>query len=82
MSMVEMSLYGAIVFFLLGFSYRVACWFRRAVGPDAELIGPRARVVAALKGTAGVLFGKKLFTLVRSLLFDVILQERVFRRDR
>ncbi len=82
MSMVEMSLYGAVLVFFLGFSYRVACWFRRAVGPDAESIGPRARVVAALKGTAGVLFGKKLFTLVRSLLFDVIFQARVFRRDR
>jgi heterodisulfide reductase subunit C/nitrate reductase gamma subunit len=77
----KVSLYAALVIFGLGLLYKASTWFRYRIGVDGRDISPSARVGAALKGMILTLFSRKIITLLKVLLLDVILQVRVFRED-
>jgi len=67
--------------FLLGTFLQVRRWFRVRIGPDAAAFSGWQRVGAALRGMVPVVFGRRVFSLLRALIFDVLLQTRTLRRD-
>ncbi len=75
------TLYISLAIFLVGTIYQVRGWFHTQIGPDARKLVPGERMAAALRGMVSVLFGRRLFSLLRALVFDVLLQTRTLRRD-
>ncbi len=74
-------LYIALTVFILGLVYKVSLWFSRTIGlsPANNLF--RHRVSAFFQGFIGVLSGRKVWKLLKSLLLDVILQRRTFKEN-
>jgi heterodisulfide reductase subunit C/nitrate reductase gamma subunit len=75
------SAYAALLIFSLGLAYRVSTWFRDSIGSDAARIPTTRRFSAAVPGILGTLFSARLFTLLKVLLLDVVLQVRILRQD-
>ncbi len=75
------SVYAALLIFSLGLGYRISTWFRGSIGSDAARIPTTRRVSAAALGILGTLFSARLFTLLKVLLLDVVLQVRILRQD-
>jgi heterodisulfide reductase subunit C/nitrate reductase gamma subunit len=75
------SLYIALVVFLLGLAYKVSTWFRYSLGGEAKGISTSARVSGAVKGIVLTLFSKRLLTLLKVFFLDVLLQRKVLQED-
>ena len=75
------SLYIALVVFLLGLAYKVSTWFRYSLGGETEGISTSARVSGAVKGIVLTLFSKRLLTLLKVFFLDVLLQRKVLQED-
>ncbi len=70
------ALWAALAVFGAGLVYRIAGWFRHGIGGESD--GPAsARLVAAVRGTASILFSRSITTVVRSFVADVLLQRRL-----
>ena len=74
-------LYIALSIFGIGLIYKIYGWFRFSIGIHKPGITPRARVRAALKGLFRVLFSRKILTLIKVLITDVLLQRHVLKQD-
>lgn len=77
----SVSLFTALIIFGLGLIYKVSTWFRFNLGIEAEKIPTSARVSSAVKGILACLFGPQIFTLIKVLVVDVLLQLRILRQD-
>jgi len=74
-------LYISLTFFILGFIYKVWTWFSRSVGMSKENIPPFKRFFTFIKGFWGITCSLKLFTLIKAVILDLILQRRTFKES-
>ena len=79
--MFSILLYSALIIFLLGLIYKVSTWFTRKLGNSGQNYTASRRVASAAKGFAGIAFSARLFSLLKALVVDVLLQARVFNED-
>jgi len=77
----KVSLYIALVLFLVGLIYKVSFWFRLTLGGETETARPGQRFSAALKGILLTLFSRKIFRLVKAFFFDILFQSRILRES-
>ena len=75
------ALYSSLTIFLLGSLYRIWSWFRIRIGPEASAFSTGQRLAAAAKGFAATLFSRRVFSLLKVLVLDVILQARILKDD-
>ncbi|SPD76274.1 conserved membrane hypothetical protein [uncultured Desulfobacterium sp.] len=76
----SISLYIALLVFGLGLIYKISSWFRYSVG--AADIPVSRRVAAAIKGILSTLFSPKIVTLIKVLVLDVVVQQKILRQDK
>jgi heterodisulfide reductase subunit C/nitrate reductase gamma subunit len=74
-------LYITLSVFILGLIFRISSWFFRSTGYSTGDINPSTRFLAFLKGLTGVIFSRKIFTLIKVIILDVILQRRILKED-
>ena len=77
----DVLLYISLGIFSLGLMFKLFTWFSRKIGFGAEAIATSERLVAAVKGVAGIIFSLKLFTLIKVFILDVIIQIRTLKED-
>lgn len=75
------SLYVALAIFGLGLIYRCYTWLTYKIGKSARDIPFQERLVASAKGIVLAIFSPKLFALVKALVLDVVLQQRILKED-
>jgi heterodisulfide reductase subunit C/nitrate reductase gamma subunit len=75
------ALYTSLAIFSLGLIYKISTWFRYSLGIEAENISTPARIFAALRGIIQTVFSKKVFTLLKVFVLDVLLQVKVLKQD-
>jgi heterodisulfide reductase subunit C/nitrate reductase gamma subunit len=76
------ALYGALAVFGVGLIYKISGWFRFNIGVNSINMTMSTRIPAALKGMLAVIFSQKLLTLIRALILDVLLQTRIYNKDK
>jgi len=76
------SLYIALIIFVLGLCYRISNWFRYSLDKDDGRPGTATRVSAAIKGIFLTLFSARILTLLEAFVTDVLFQVRVYRESR
>lgn len=76
------SLYAAVALCVLGLLWRGSAWFRVRIGPDARAVTLPQRVGALLRGTASALFSLRVFHILGAFFLDVLLQRRLFAREK
>ncbi|MCK4823349.1 respiratory nitrate reductase subunit gamma, partial [bacterium] len=64
-----------------GLLYKAGAWFIRPIGIKSKEKAPLKRVFAAAKGILVTLFSKRILTLLKSFILDVILQRRIIREN-
>jgi len=74
-------LYIAVAIFIFGLFAKVYAWFRFSIDPETRDISFAARVFAAIKGIAFTVFSEKIFILLKVLVFDIVLQIKVYRES-
>lgn len=70
----DLLLYISLGIFSLGLVFKFFTWFSRKIGYGSEKFTTFARLAAAVKGIAGILFSLKLLTLIKVFILDVIFQ--------
>ena len=75
------SLYAAVFVFLAGLIYRISRWFTRKVGATGRDISAGRRFIEAVSGIARVVASRKLFTLLRVFLLEIIFQQKVLQES-
>jgi heterodisulfide reductase subunit C/nitrate reductase gamma subunit len=79
-------LYIALAVFGIGLIYKISGWFRFSAGVNGDPMRTSAtmsaRLPAARKGLFAVIFSKKLVTLIRVFLTDVIFQIHILKQDK
>ena len=76
----DVLLYIALGIFSLGVMFKVYTWFSRKIGYKAEAFTTSARLVAAVKGIAGIIFSLKIFTLLK-VFIDILFQIHMLREN-
>jgi len=71
----------ALIIFFLGLTYKVSNWFVKKIAAPGQTITTSQRVRSAAGGIFRVIFGPKFLIVLRVILFDVLLQGRVFKED-
>jgi heterodisulfide reductase subunit C/nitrate reductase gamma subunit len=71
----------ALIIFLLGLAFRVSNWFIKNIAGPGPAARPLERLRAAASGIFRVIFSAKLLIVFKALLFDVLLQGRIFKED-
>ena len=71
----------ALIIFLLSSIYKIATWFVKKIGAPLPTVTTAQRVRAGGFGIFRVVFSAKLLVVLRVILFDILLQGRVFRED-
>src|SRR4030043_819150 len=77
----SISLYIALILFVVGLLYKVFRWFRYSISMDAQDVSTALRLVAAFTGIISTLFSARFFTLVKVFIFDVVFNLRILRED-
>lgn len=77
----QTSLYTALVVCGCGLLYKIATWFRYHLDIDRKH-GPSQRMGAFIKGFFAAVFSRRLITLVKVIVLDVLLQVRTLRENR
>ncbi len=77
----QASLYIALVVCGCGLLYKISTWFRYHLDNDRQHTLSR-RVGAFVKGCLATLFSRRLITLLKVLVLDVLLQVRIWRENR
>ena len=77
----SISLYIALILFVVGLLYKVFRWFRYSISMDAQDVSTARRLVAAFTGIISTLFSARFFTLVKVFIFDVVFNLRILRED-
>jgi len=76
------SLYAALLIFAVGLVYRISRWFTRKTGAAGRDINPRERFMEAVSASARVLTGRKLLTLLKVFLLEILLQRKILKESR
>ncbi|MEI7763907.1 MAG: 4Fe-4S dicluster domain-containing protein [Comamonadaceae bacterium] len=76
------ALYASLLLCALGLLWRMAGWYRLRIGPDAQAVTLAQRWHALLRGLASALFTRRLVQVLAALLFDVLLQRRLYRIEK
>lgn len=79
--MFKLLLYGSLSVFCIGLIYKVFTWFTPKVGISNRDFSPLQRGGACVNGILRALLSKKIFTLIKVFLLDVILQRRIYKED-
>jgi heterodisulfide reductase subunit C/nitrate reductase gamma subunit len=79
--MFNVLLYSALSIFLLGLVYKISTWFTRSLGDAGQNFSASHRLASAARGIARTLFSASLFSFLKALIVDVLLQARVFKED-
>ncbi len=77
----HVSLYTAIVICVCGLLYKMTTWFRYRLDIEQEYT-PARRASAFVKGCLAAVLSRRLITLVKVLILDVLLQVRTLRQSR
>ena len=75
----SISLYGALIIFIIGLIYKVNSWFSLKISVDSK--NASARFSAALKGVITTIFSGRILTLLKVFFLDIIVQRKVMRED-
>jgi heterodisulfide reductase subunit C/nitrate reductase gamma subunit len=75
------TLYLSLIIFCIGLFYRVWTWFKAGIGRKAADFSVADRATASAKAIIAVLFSRRIFTLLKVLVLDTILQIRFLRED-
>jgi len=73
--------YVAFFLFIGGLIYKIASWFRLKIGRESRNIPTSRRVTSSFRGVFLTLFSRKILTLLRVFVLDVLLQRRILRED-
>ncbi|MEA3357870.1 MAG: 4Fe-4S dicluster domain-containing protein [Thermodesulfobacteriota bacterium] len=73
------SLYGALIIFIIGLMYKINSWFSLKISVDSK--NASARFSAALKGVITTIFSGKILTLLKVFFLDIIVQRKVMQED-
>lgn len=73
--------YSALLVFVAGTVWRMSAWFTRKVGPDSRRIPASKRMLAALRGTVGMIFSRGILRALWVLFMDGLLQRRILKED-
>jgi len=73
------SLFLALGVFLGGLAYRIFRWFSMTVGIQSQDLSTGKRLSSACKGTARTVFSRKIVSLLKALLVDVLFQRRLLQ---
>ena len=79
--MFDFLLYSALIIFLFGLLFKISRWFTLKFGEIGQNFTALERVASAAKGIVRILFGPKIFLVLKALLVDVLLQARIFKED-
>lgn len=74
-------LYTALSIFILGLIFRFSSWFFRSAGFPSKDIKAGTRFLSFAKGFIGVIFSRKILTLIKVFIIDVIFQRRALKED-
>lgn len=77
----KISLYIALAIFGIGMIYRISTWFIRSINPGSGDTSFIRRFLAAVKGIIGTIFSRKILTLLKVFVLDVIFQRRILKED-
>jgi heterodisulfide reductase subunit C/nitrate reductase gamma subunit len=72
----------ALAVFGCGLLYKIYTWFSRKPTEIASGFSAWDRILAAVQGILKTIFSLRVWTLVKALVLDVLLQRRTFREDR
>jgi heterodisulfide reductase subunit C/nitrate reductase gamma subunit len=75
----SISLYVALVIFIMGLVYKVSSWFSLKISVESK--GASTRFFAALKGIISAIFSIRIVTLLKVFFLDVIIQRKIMRED-
>jgi heterodisulfide reductase subunit C/nitrate reductase gamma subunit len=75
----SLSLYGALVVFVVGLLYKAGTWFSLRVGPESTKAS--GRLSSALKGILAAVFSRRILVLARAFMLDVVFQRKLMRED-
>jgi heterodisulfide reductase subunit C/nitrate reductase gamma subunit len=73
--------YIAFFVFIGGLFYKIASWFRLKIGYQSERISASRRITSTLRGIFLALFSRKILTLIRVFVLDVLVQRRILKED-
>ena len=76
--MFQLSLYASLVLCAVGLAWRVATWLQVGVGPEARSVAFSQRLTVAWRGLVTALFSRQLWRVLAALLWDVLLQRRLY----
>jgi heterodisulfide reductase subunit C len=76
----QVSLYTALVICGCGLLYKVTTWFRYRLDVEHQHT-PARRIGAFVKGSVATVLSRRLITLVKALVLDVVLQVRTLRES-
>jgi heterodisulfide reductase subunit C/nitrate reductase gamma subunit len=77
----RITLYVSLIICFVGMVYRIRQWFSVRVGPESRDISPLQRIAAAAKAIVAAPLGRGAGRLLRALIFDCLIQRRLFRED-
>ena len=75
----SLSLYGALVIFVIGLLYKAGTWFSLRIGPEPTKAS--GRLSSASKGVLAAIFSRRILVLLRAFLLDVVFQRKLMRED-
>ena len=76
------ALYASLAVCALGLIWRISAWFRVRIGPDVREVTLAQRALAVFHGSVELLAGRKVLQALRILVLDVLLQRRLFAREK
>lgn len=79
---IKISLSISLIIFIIGLLYKISTWFRYRVGIQEEEIPTSSRVFDAIKGIFLTIFSSKILLLLKSFIFDILIQLRILKEDR
>jgi heterodisulfide reductase subunit C/nitrate reductase gamma subunit len=73
--------WASLIIFFLGVTYKVSNWFIKKFGDAGQPYSTSQRFKSAIIGMVRMFFSAKLLMVLKAILFDVLLQSRVFKED-
>jgi heterodisulfide reductase subunit C/nitrate reductase gamma subunit len=77
----SISLYGALVIFIIGLLYKVSSWFFLRILIDSKTAPPSKRIASALKGIIATIFSGRILILLKAFFLEVVIQRKILRED-
>ncbi|MBF0119083.1 MAG: 4Fe-4S dicluster domain-containing protein [Desulfobacterales bacterium] len=72
----------SLAIFVLGTLYRIINWFRFKIGTDALSFTMIDRIKSGVIGIFKTIFSLKIFSIIKVLILDVVLQIKIIRADK